>query len=179
MKRMPTPHGRATRAQVETFLQPRVVEDGDCWVWQRSCTGTGHPVASIGGRRSIAVRRWAWEAWHGRSAGVLRVLCTCAHPQCVNPAHLAAVEPATMNHWLASRGRFSTHAVRMARRAVGRASSPLTEADVIEIRRRRNAGELLREIAADYPVGPERISVICRYESWAEVGNPWAGLIAR
>jgi hypothetical protein len=162
-----------------TYLRARTIEEGECWLWQRATTGEGHPVASIGGRRSIPVRRWAWGVWHGAEPGDRRIVCRCAEPRCVWPGHLEAVTPSGMNRWLVKHGRMSTPAVAAARREIARRASPLTQADVIEIRRRRAAGEKLREIAPDFPVGYNQISKICRYEAWAEVGNLWHGLVPR
>lgn len=45
----------------------------------------------------------------------------------------------------------------------------ITEADVIEIRRRRAAGEKHRSIAADYGIHQDNSSAICRRVSWKHV----------
>lgn len=45
----------------------------------------------------------------------------------------------------------------------------LKEADVIEIRRRRDCGELYRDIAEDYDVHKMTIGEICRREIWGNI----------
>lgn len=165
------------RAQVETYLKARSVEVGDCWAWQCSCTGEGHPVASIGGKRSIAVRRWAWQHWHRKDPGRDRIVLTCGTPKCVNPEHLQRMTPSELNRWLGKMGRMSTPAARIARARNAQRASPLTMEDARAIRARRAAGEKLVEIAKDYPVGLEAISRICLGKSWVDYqANPWARL---
>lgn len=48
-------------------------------------------------------------------------------------------------------------------------SKHLVEADIVSIRKRRENGEMLHEIAADYPVTPTAIGCICRRITWRHV----------
>lgn len=167
-----------TRDDVEKYLKVRTIEEGGCWIWQLACTGAGHPVASIGGRRALSVRRWAWEQWHGREAGDRRIVPTCRNPKCVNPQHAQAMTPGDVNRWLAANGRMSTAAVRISRARNAQKRSPLTIEDVRAIRARRAAGETLEQIRSDYPVSLDAIGRICRCRTWIDhAANPFAQLV--
>ena len=48
-------------------------------------------------------------------------------------------------------------------------SRHLVEADIVSIRKRREEGEMLHEIAADYPVTKTAIGSICRRVTWRHV----------
>lgn len=65
-----------------------------------------------------------------------------------------------------------THAENLRRAPTpcgSRLSPHLVEADIVEIRRRRCAGEMYKEIAKDYPVSSTAIGSICRRVTWRHV----------
>jgi hypothetical protein len=65
------------------------------------------------------------------------------------------------------------HAVRVGlyepARGEDSGTSKLSEADVHDIRRRAAAGEMHREIAADFPVGRKAVTKIVNRQRWAHV----------
>lgn len=163
---------------VHPYLNARTVEEGACLLWQRAVNSGGAPVASIDGVRSRPVRRWVYEAMNGPAPG-LSIVPTCGNPLCVAPWHAEAVTPGMVNVLIADRGGFRTPAFRRARRQAARLASPITLADVREIRRRRwQGGETLKTIKADYPISLGCLSRICRGETWHDDADPWAGLKA-
>lgn len=159
-----------TREDVETYLRARSVEDPitGCWCWSRGLNGQGNPSASIGGKRSIMVRRWAWQKVNG-PAGKRRVVSTCGRTICVNLEHLAALTPTQVNRMMAKQGRFSTPAFRNARREAARKKSKLTVESVAKIRTRRAEGATLKVIAKEFGVHWSRVSKICKGEAWADL----------
>jgi hypothetical protein len=60
---------------------------------------------------------------------------------------------------------------RMNVRPGARAQSPLTEADITAIRRRRQAGETLRKLASAFGVVPATISRIALGQTWKDVAS--------
>ena len=40
------------------YLQPRVKEDADCWIWQLGLTSNGTPTMHPTGHKQTSVRRW-------------------------------------------------------------------------------------------------------------------------
>ena len=45
----------------------------------------------------------------------------------------------------------------------------ITEADVLEMRRRREDGELVKEIAASFQMNPKAVSAICNRRTWLHI----------
>lgn len=50
-----------------------------------------------------------------------------------------------------------------------RHNAKVTEGDVVEMRRRRERGDLLKDIAADYPIKIAMVSEICNRRHWTHV----------
>ena len=168
------------KPQILEYLTQRSDEIGECLVWTGATNSAGHPVASIGGRRAIPVRRWAWEAWHGIEAGELRVVTQCGTLRCVHPACSLAMTVTGVNRRIAARGGMSTPAARMARTRNGRKQSPLTMDDARAIRALRDEGKTLAAIAQAYPVSVDTIGRICRGMRWVDHQNnpnPFAQLL--
>lgn len=89
------------------------------------------------------------------------VLHGCDNPPCVNPAHLRPGDHLENVDDMMSRDRH----VRGSRNG----HSKLTEVEVQEIRRRADAGELHRLIAADYGVSRSRVTTIASRKDWRHV----------
>ena len=110
--------------------------------------------------------RLAWELAHGPIPSGLWVLHHCDNPPCCNPAHLF-LGTAQDNH-------DDMHRKGRARFACGeeRSKAKLTEADVVAILNRLNAGEMCRVIAPDYGVTQELVSRIKRGLAWRHIERP-------
>lgn len=120
-----------------------------CWIWQRQINADGYGVACPGGRHVTKLaHRWYYERFVEPIPDGYEVDHLCRIESCVNPEHLEAVTPA-----------------ENTRR---RTSTKLTIADVLEIRKARENGVLLRIIASRY-----KISVSAAWD--AATGDTWAG----
>lgn len=119
----------------ERFL--RFVRMGDgCWEWTGSLRSTGYGQF-YSGTRPIGAHRYSWEMTHGPIPAGLCVLHSCDNRLCVRPDHL----------WLGTVAENNADAARK-----GRMHSKLSGDQVLEIRRRRLAGEDRRSLAAAFGV---------------------------
>lgn len=131
----------------------------ECWEWQGRCDPYGY-IGIGGAGNKIGAHRWVMGCAIGDGQVVMH---TCDNPRCVNPAHL----------------RIGTHADNVADRvAKGRSvrasgarnsSARLTETQVIEIRRRYEAGTSQRDIASQFAIGQMTVSDIVRRKTWSHV----------
>lgn len=135
------------------------LSDG-CWPCSLSKNGDGYSSVRVGQTSVLAHRAAKWLL-SGRFDLSMHVCHSCDNPACCNPAHLF----------------LGTHSENMAdmrikrRRAGicvgeenGRAKITAQIAD--GIRKERNGGALLRELAARYGVGNSTISRVCKMENW-------------
>lgn len=76
--------------EYRSHFDKRVVQVGDCLIWQGACYPNGLPYIEIK-KRKVAARRASWVlaggAFYCRSFRV-----TCGNPLCVNPDHLRPAE---------------------------------------------------------------------------------------
>jgi hypothetical protein len=89
------------------------------------------------------------------------IMHSCDNPACVNPAHLKEGDRASNMADMAQKGR---------RKGIGTGAdngrARLTEPQVAEIRRRREAGEHLKSLAAAFGVGISTIDHITKGRTW-------------
>lgn len=83
-----------TPAVTERFW-PKVIEQGDCWVWTaakigRKGDGYGH-FAQGGPSKMILAHRWAYESMVGPIPEGLELDHLCRNKSCVRPDHLDPV----------------------------------------------------------------------------------------
>ena len=105
----------------------------------------------------------AWELANGAEVPTgLVVRHTCDNPGCVNPGHLLPGTYAQNTADAVERGRM-TRGERVH-------FSRLTEAQVLEMRRRYAAGtETLSTLGREFDVDPSTISLIIRRVTWKHV----------
>lgn len=105
----------------------------------------------------------------------LLALHTCDHKPCVNPDHLYEGTYFDNNRDTVARGRFrsgaTTHPERMAR-GESHGCARLCDAEVIEIRRARAAGERTESIAGRYLLDVSHVRDIVSGRAWRHVGGP-------
>jgi hypothetical protein len=69
-------------------ISTKVVQVGDCLIWQGQKDKRGYGFLRLEGRLQRA-HRIAYELRHGPIAGSMVVLHSCDRPSCVNPDHLS------------------------------------------------------------------------------------------
>jgi len=134
-----------------------------CIEWTGAKTGSGYGSINIDGK-SVSVHRWAvaqvdgWEAIDG-----MVVMHLCDNRLCFRYDHLRIGTQADNVIDCRDKGR---NAVFFGE---AHGQSKITEEDVQAMRRRRDAGESFVSIAADYPIGRQAVSKICRRVRWPHV----------
>lgn len=140
-------------------LAQKTIRIGDCLIWQGAKTRDGYGVMSIGRGKQQRAHRVAYEIANGPIEPGLVICHRCDTPACVNPDHLFPGTPRENTADMIAKGR---------RPALTDAKHPATKVRHAErdvIRARREAGEALKSIAADYGVAFQTISGICRREN--------------
>lgn len=173
LRGLPRPAGSGRPENTPAVMWSRVLKGApdDCWPWTGYRNEQGYGRVETQGKMYYAHRvifelanpgAITWEAPKDKShRGFL--MHTCDNPKCCNPSHL----------------RICTHAENMAdKKAKGRAPdfrgalgprAKLTEEQVIEIRRKKNAGVTKDALATEYGVSPSSISHICYGRTYQNV----------
>lgn len=171
--------GISAPGDAERFSAKTVV-DGDCIVFTGDLNHAGYGAFYVG-KYSVRAHRFAWSMVNGPIPDGVDVSHRCHRRACVNVAHLyLASHQVNMNH--------SARDGRMARGARHRRvqspelwprgenipGSKLTEAQVIEIRRRYRKGQRgagCPALGRMYGVSHETIRAIVSGETWAHVST--------
>jgi hypothetical protein len=149
-------HGHNARGTEAGWLKEDRGHTTPCWIWQGGQSGSGYARARRD-NRMVPLHRWHYEQEHGALRDGHEIDHLCRVPLCVNPDHLEAV----------------TRAENVRRSS----ATPLTPADVQEIREARKqlmSGRCERvpagarvAIAANYGVAVETIRNIWNGRTWA------------
>lgn len=142
-------------------------KSGDCWIWTGSTDGRGYGNFWLSDQnRNAKAHRWSFVR-HGGELTNERpfVLHACDTPACVRPSHLRA---GTNAENMAERNLKGRQA-RLAGEGNGR--SRVTEENVLEIRRLRDAGVPLRVVAAQFKIAIPTVHNIGRRERWVHVAE--------
>ncbi len=137
-----------------------------CWPWTASRNKDGYGKFKIRGSVQNA-SRVAWELRNGEYLFERVARHTCDNPWCCNPTHIVAGTQADNMQDRSVRGRVGNGAML----GVDNPRAKLTERQVLEIRKRIEAGENNRQIAKDYPVSDSLVSRIRTGRSWANGGS--------
>lgn len=135
-----------------------------CWLWSGTASSKGYGKLRFH-YRQLAAHRLSYEMHVAPVPDGLLVCHRCDVPACVNPDHLFAGTYADNNRDCAAKGR-SFGYTAFGDNATYRV---LSEADVLEIVRRRRAGETGRALAADFCVSPNTITAIMKGRNWSHL----------
>lgn len=138
-----------------------------CWNWKGVLSETGYATTRYNGRYVGAHR--AYYAHYVEPIPPHRVVMhTCDNPACVNPEHLRL---GTQGENIADRNAKGRGKGWVYDQGPGseRANAKLDEAKVIEIRARAAAGEMFKDLAAEFGVSGTTISVVVNRKAWTHV----------
>ncbi len=137
---------------------------GACWLWTHTIATNGYGRI-FWGKSLRTTHRLSWELTRGAIplGGVICHRCDVKH--CVNPSHMFVGTQADNLRDMREKGR------GVVPKMVGanHANSKLTEADVVEIRRRRAQGETLMSIGAAFGVRFTTIEKVVNRKAWLHV----------
>lgn len=137
----------------------RVDTSDDCWVWIGAKQDLGYGIIEDDAGVTRRATHVAWEVTYGSIPDGMRLLHRCDNPPCVRPDHLFLGTQADNVDDMIAKGR-NQHGETAA-------IAKLTEANVIEIRRRVATGTETRgQIAADFGICVGTISDIAHRKSW-------------
>lgn len=141
-----------------------------CVEWQRARDRDGYGIIQVAGRPQRA-HRMAWEVEHGPIPAGLVVMHSCDNPSCVLLEHLSLGTVADNNADRSRKGRTTRSGPRSPFHPLGvlHPMVKLTEAQVVEIRRRVAAGEVQRRLADEFGLSPSGICRIVKARTWSHL----------
>jgi hypothetical protein len=146
----------------ERFLAKLAPQDPvtGCIEWTGTKNMDGYGLIKVEGTR-VLTHRLAYELKHGP---IPKGKCVCHHcdnPTCCNDDH----------HFLGTHAGNMADMMTKGRQSKGEShgKAKLTEADVLEIRRRLSAGELQSVLAKDFEVSPAHVSMIQSGKTWSHL----------
>lgn len=146
----------------EALFWSKVDKTSGCWNWTAYVGTHGYGVIGTmlkGENRTYHTHRVSWEWHNGPIPAGVSVLHRCDNRKCVNPSHLFLGTHRDNMQDMTAKGRH-----------VG--NRKLTEAQVINIRERRAAGERTKDLGAEFGMSPQHISSICVGKFWPYTPGP-------
>ena len=145
------------RKPLRERLESRVVVDENgCWIWSGSKTRDGYGVLGVGRNNQQRAHRVAYEVYYGAVPPDMLVCHKCDVPACINPLHLFLGTP--RDNMLDMHAKRRKPILRGERHPMAK----LMDSQVEEIKTARKAGRLLTDIAAQYGVSFQHVSLLCR-----------------
>jgi hypothetical protein len=140
-----------------------VVAESGCWEYAGYIQRTGYGCLSFRGKPFLT-HRLAYEIWVGPIPAGHYVCHKCDNPPCINPSHLFIGTPKENAADMVEKGRNNRgESVRTAK---------LTPDMVLEITRRRVAGESIATLAAEFGISAPNARKIARGDTWRWLQRP-------
>lgn len=136
----------------------------ECWEWTASMHVSGYGQFWDGEKRELA-HRFSYMMHNDEDLSDRCVCHRCDNPRCVNPRHLFAGTQKDNVRDMVRKGRRYVPDVSGEKNG----HSKLTVAQVKELRKRRDKGEKLASLAAEYDVSMSLISQIALRRIWSHV----------
>lgn len=156
-----TLNGPSGQARADAFWSRVAIGAPDeCWPFMGHTTYQGYGVVGSGQR----AHRIAYEDRYGAIPEGWVICHHCDNPPCCNPAHLFAGTQQDNVLDAMAKGRHVVARFRGSGEKNGRAK--LTEAEVLELRARRAAGERLIVLAEEFGIGDSQVARIALGRSW-------------
>lgn len=142
-----------------------VHHDTGCWAWNGSLSSHGYGQLAVGGKRPETASRVAYEAWVAPIPPGMAVCHRCDNPPCINPEHLFLGSKAVNNADMRNKRRDANGERHAGHR--------LTDEQVAQIRARYAGGGVYqKDLAEEYGVSQQLVSLIVRSRRRARVTNP-------
>jgi hypothetical protein len=148
--------------------------NGECWQWVASKNHDGYGQFGLKGR-SVRSHRIAYILANGLIPDGMFVCHRCDNPSCCNPAHLFIGTCADNNSDKLAKGRNvppPPNSTKTRRRGEKHHLAKLSEADVMEIRRRASLGETGTALGKEFGIGQQQASRLIKGKSWEHLPLP-------
>lgn len=155
------------------WFRERSIEDGDCLIWNRACSGNGTPKVHIGDKQ-YGVRRFIAEMLGMNIVGKI-VTNKCGNPLCICPDHIKVVTKKQMADLIVERTGFPYKLER--RKKISDKARTRGKLNVEQVAEIRNSDETHKQVAARYGIAKATAGNIRRHEAWRDYSNPWGALI--
>lgn len=139
----------------------RVGSPDGCWPWTRALMKAGYGEIRMAGR-TLYTHRLSYEHHVGPIPKGLFVCHRCDNRRCCNPAHLFLGTSLDNVRDMVAKGR----GYRPEPKGAEHGRAKLTDADVLEIRRRRKAGESRISVAAAFGIHKNTVSGLTNGRAW-------------
>ena len=136
-----------------------------CLVFQGRASPSGHGMIRAGESSGVYVHRIVWENAHGTIPAGMRICHRCDNPPCVELGHLFIGTQGDNIRDMFAKGRNRSR----EQRGEANASSRLRAQDVLDIRRRRTAGDRVVDLAHDFGVSRGTIYLIVTGRVWGHL----------
>lgn len=154
----------------EDVLKRFYVDADGCHIFTGIIHSRGYGVVSQKSK-TYSAHRFFYEKHKGSIPDGMYVRHLCHKKSCVNPVHLEiGTQAQNMEDMVRANRQAKGYVLSKGKEGERNPASKRTAASVLEIRRKRAEGALLRELAEEYGVCESVISVAARGLKWKSVG---------